>query len=199
MATYVNKWLLSIRFALCSDIINHQDINLLVFHNNWDVNFIINIYLDNNQIALHCLCLNIRDVENTVIITGDFNIRDSNWDPNFHNYSAHTDDLITITDSLGLELSPFLNPSLTRYTDNPRNTNSVLDLVFLSPSNSGFEQYSFYPEMWKPLDYISLIIEVEIKEVNVDITIWSIKKDSDDEKEFVRATGAQDSRRILRD
>ena len=41
--------------------------------------------------------------------------------------------------------------------------------------------------MWKLLDHVSLIIEVEIKEVNIDVTIWSIKKDSDDKKEFVKS------------
>jgi len=40
------------RFALRSDIINHWDINLLVFHNDQDTNFIINIYSDNNQAVL---------------------------------------------------------------------------------------------------------------------------------------------------
>jgi len=34
----------------------------------------------------------------------------------------------------------------------------------------------------KPSNYISLIIEVSIKEVNTDITIRSIKKDSDEKK-----------------
>jgi len=133
---YVNKQLSSIRFALRSDIINHQDINLLAFHNNHDINFIINIYSDSNQTVLQCLCHNIMNIKNTVIITGDFSIRDSNWDPNFHNYSIYTKELTTIADSLGLKLSPLSNPGLTRFTDNLQDSNLVLDLIFLFPSNS---------------------------------------------------------------
>jgi len=71
-------------------------------------------------------------------MTGDFNIRDSNWDPNFHNHSIHIEDLTTIADSLGLELSPLSNPGPTRFANNPQDSNLVLDLVFLFPSNSRF-------------------------------------------------------------
>jgi len=78
------------------------------------------------------------NINNTIILTGDFNIRDSNWDPNFQHHSSHTEDLITITDSLGLELSPSTNPGPTRFIDNLHNANSVIDLVFLSPGNTGF-------------------------------------------------------------
>jgi len=39
----------------------------------------------------------------------------------------------------------------------------------------------------KPSDYISLIIEVGKKEVNIDIAIRSIKKNSDEKKEFTKA------------
>jgi len=71
-------------------------------------------------------------------MTGDFNIKDSDWDPNFQYYSTHTEDLLTITDSLGLELSPSLNLRPTRYIDNTWDSNSIIDLVFLFPNNRGF-------------------------------------------------------------
>jgi len=71
-------------------------------------------------------------------MTDDFNIRDNNWDPNFQYYSTHTEDLLTITDSLGLELSPSLNLGPTRYIDNTWDSNSIIDLVFLFPNNRGF-------------------------------------------------------------
>ena len=48
VATYVNKRLAKMWFALRLDIINHQDINVLAFHNDWDINYIINIYSDSN-------------------------------------------------------------------------------------------------------------------------------------------------------
>jgi len=65
------------RFALCLDIVNYQDINILAFHNNHGINFIINIYSDSNQTALYFLSQNIINLDNTIIMTGDFNIRDS--------------------------------------------------------------------------------------------------------------------------
>jgi len=170
------------RFALRSDIINYWDISLLAFHNNWDINFIINVYSDNSQTALQCLCHNIMNIGNTVIMTSDFNIRDSDWDPNFYNHFIHTEDLTIIADSLGLKLFPSSNPGPTRYANNLCDSNSVLDLVFLPPRNSGFSQHSLHLELRKPSNYISLIIEVSIKEVNTDITIRSIKKDSDEKK-----------------
>jgi len=125
------------------------------------------------------------NIDKTIILTGDFNIRDSDWDPNFRHHSSHTDDLITIADSLGLELSPPSNPGPTRFADNPCNTNSVIDLVFLPPNNTGFGQHTLYPEIHKPSDHVPLIIEIGIRDVNTDINIWSIKKDSEEEKEFI--------------
>jgi len=125
------------------------------------------------------------NIDKTIILTGDFNIRDSNWDPNFRHHSSHTDDLITIADSLGPELSSPSNPGPTRFADNPHNTNSVIDLVFLSPNNTGFGRHTLHPKIHKPSNHVPLIIEIGIGEVNTDINIWSIKKDSKKEKEFI--------------
>jgi len=52
VATYVNKHLARMRFALQLDIINHRDINVLAFYNDQDTNYIINSYSDSNQTAL---------------------------------------------------------------------------------------------------------------------------------------------------
>ena len=81
VATYVNKHLVRMRFALQLDIINHHNINVLAFHNDWDTNYMINIYSDSNQTALQVLWQNMVNIDNTIILTGDFNIRDSDWDP----------------------------------------------------------------------------------------------------------------------
>jgi len=110
----------------------------MAFHNDWDTNYIINIYSDSNQTTLQALRESMTNIDKTIILTGDFNIRDSDWNPNFRHHSSHTDNLITIADSLGLKLSPSLNPSPTRFADNPHDTNSVIDLIFLLPSNTGF-------------------------------------------------------------
>ena len=120
-------------------------------------------------------------------MTEDFNTRDSDQDPNFYYYFVHTNNLITIANSLGLELFSPSNPGSTRYTNNPWNTNLVLDLIFLLSNNTGFGQHSLYSEMQKPSDYVPLIIEVGIKKVNIDITIQSIKKNSNDTKKFIKS------------
>jgi len=101
-------------------------------------------------------------------MTGDFNIRDNNWDPNYPHHSAHTKDLLTLAESLGLDLSPPINLGLPRFADNPCDTNSVIDLVFINPNNSGFGQHSLHPELRRPLDHVPLIIEVSINETNID-------------------------------
>jgi len=65
------------RFSLRKDLINHRDINVIDFHNGQDVNFIINVYSDSNQTALQVLRNNTRNIGIMIIMTGDFNIRDS--------------------------------------------------------------------------------------------------------------------------
>jgi len=44
-----------------------------------------------------------------------------------------------------------------------------------------------YPELQKLSDYVLLIIEVGIREVNVNISIMLIKKDSKKEKNFIKS------------
>jgi len=120
-------------------------------------------------------------------MTGDFNIRDNDWDPNYPHHSVHTEDLLTLAKSLGLDLSPPINPGPTRFADNSRDTNSVMDLAFINPNNSGFGQHSLHPELCRPSDYVPLIIEVSINETNIDNSFWSISKDSEKEKNFIKA------------
>jgi len=122
------------------------------------------------------------NIDNIIILTEDFNIRDSDWNPSFRHHSSHTNDLITIVDSLGLELSSPSNPSPTRFADNPQDTNFIIDLVFFLPDNIEFGWHTLYPKIQKPSDHILLIIKIGIGGINTDINIWSIKKDSEKEK-----------------
>jgi len=62
-------------------------------------------------------------------------------------------------------------PQPTRFVDNAWNSNSIIDLIFLSPSNLGFGHHILYPEIWKLSDYVSLTIKIGIKEINIDINI----------------------------
>jgi len=118
-------------------------------------------------------------------MTRNFNIKDSDWDPNYHHYSIHTKDLLTIADSLGLELSSFSNLRPMRYADNYCNTNLVLNVVFLGPDDPGFGRHSLLLELHKPSDHMPLIINMGINEENIDIAITFIKKYSDKERDFI--------------
>ena len=185
VATYVNKCLSKLRFPLRLNLINHRDINIVTFHNHQNTNLIINVYSDFNQTALHALRDITTYLEKTILMTGDFNLRDNNWDPNFPHHLAHTKDLMTIANSLNLELSPPINPGPTRYADNPNDSNSVLDLVFLAPNNPEFGCHTLHPDIHKPSDHVPLLINVGINEVNINITVQTIKKDSNKEKDFI--------------
>ncbi len=58
------------------------------------------------------------NINNILIMTGDFNIRDNLWDYNYPHYSIHSNLLFDIADSLYLKLSELTNYILTRYSDN---------------------------------------------------------------------------------
>jgi len=118
-------------------------------------------------------------------MTGNFNIRNSDWDLNFYHHSSHTNNLLTLANSLGLELSSSSNPGPTRFMDNPHDSNSVIDLVFLFPNNIGFGYHILYPNIYKLSDYVPLTIEIGIREINININIWTISKDSKEKKNFI--------------
>ena len=46
-------------------------------------------------------------------MTRDFNIRNNDWNLFYPYYSSHTDTLLEIADSLGLDLSTPINPGPT--------------------------------------------------------------------------------------
>ena len=56
---------------------NHKDINLILFFNNSIICFIINIYSDEQQSALKYLKVIKTNLNNVLIVTEDFNIRDN--------------------------------------------------------------------------------------------------------------------------
>jgi len=53
--TYINKQVSKLKFLLRLNIINHWDINIMLFHNNQNINYIINVYPDNNQVTFQIL------------------------------------------------------------------------------------------------------------------------------------------------
>ena len=74
---YINICLSSLCFLLCKDIINYRDIILISFVNNHISYFIMNMYSDSSHSALKYLKDTEVNIDNVLLMTGDFNIRDS--------------------------------------------------------------------------------------------------------------------------
>ena len=68
------------------------------------MHFLLNVYFDSQQSTLKYLKDIKVNLNNVTIMTGDFNICDSNWDPFYPYHSIHADTLCEISDSLSLEL-----------------------------------------------------------------------------------------------
>ena len=69
----------------------------------------INVYSDNQQFTLKYLKDTKVNLNDTLIITGDFNIRDNNWNLLYLYYSIYVDILREISDNFNLELSISIN------------------------------------------------------------------------------------------
>ena len=74
---YINICLLSLRFLLPKDIINHRDIILISFFNNNVCYYIMNVYSDSSHSALKYLKDTEVNIDNILLMTGNFNIKDS--------------------------------------------------------------------------------------------------------------------------
>ena len=72
--TYINICLSPLRFLLHKDIFNHRDINLISFSNNDICHYILNVYSDSSHSALKYLKNTEVNINNVLIMTGDFNI-----------------------------------------------------------------------------------------------------------------------------
>ena len=77
VAIFVNIRLLSLCFSLRKDVINHRDILLLSFLNNGDSFWIMNVYSDSSHSTIKYLKDTELNIRNLLIMTGDFNIRNS--------------------------------------------------------------------------------------------------------------------------
>jgi len=132
---------------------NHRDINLISFFNRDIIYFIINIYSDDQQNTLKYL----EDIEvnlnNVIIMTGDFNIRYNDWDLSYSHHLIHANILMELADSFGLGLSILVDQVPTEYIDNLNDFNSVIDLMFLRANSEKFNSYSIIPNLRSPLNH----------------------------------------------
>ena len=105
----------------------------------------MNIYSDAFHSALKYLKDTEANIDNLIIMTGNFNIRDSLWDSSFPHHSLISNDLFIIADLFNLELSIPTNHIPTRYSDTQEVSDSVLDLMFLCSDSSKLNQHAIHP------------------------------------------------------
>ena len=180
--SYVNIHLSPLWFLLHKDIINHKDINLISFFNDNMYFFILNVYSNSSHTALKDTEVNI---DNVLIMTGNFNIRDCLWDPNFPHHSTISDGLFIIADSFNLSLSTASNPCPTRYSDVSGEANSVLDLMFLQNGSPELDSHHISPENWLSSNHAPLSIEIPIIKEVFSSSKFTIPPKSNQEKAFI--------------
>ena len=161
---YINSRLISFSFLFRKDIYNYKDINLVPFANSSSIHFILSIYSDNHQLALKYLKDTEVDLNNVIIMSGGFNIRSSDWNPSFSHHLMHADYLLEIADLFNLERLLSINLVPTRYTDNPNNSDSIIDLIFLRGHFEKFNTHLILPNIRSLFDYAPLIINIVIQE-----------------------------------
>ena len=144
-------------FSLRKDIFNHKDISCFSFFNNVSILFMIDVYSDDHQSALKDTETNIWNI---LVIAGNFNIWNSNWDLSYPFYLIHSDFLFNIIDSFNLMLSSPINHVSTHYSDNMNDTNSVIDLMFLKPNFSEIDNHIICSE----LHYLLTMLYISITE-----------------------------------
>ena len=186
VVAYINIRLSSFCFSLCKDIIDHRVILLISFFNKGDLFWLMNVYSDSFHSDLKYLKDTKVNLHNLLIITGDFNIRDSLWDSSFPHHSSISNDLIIIADSLDLSLSIPTSQTLTRYTDNVNKSNSTIDLMFIQCDSPALNNHTIYPEWWLPSDYAPLTVTIPISEEVIITHKNNIKKDSSEETQFLK-------------
>ena len=119
-------------------------------------------------------------------MTGNFNIRDSLWDPSFLHHSSISDDLLIIADSFQLSLSMPINSYPTRYSDIAEEANSTIDLMFLRYGSTELNQHLIHPDWRLTSDYTPLSITIPIVDETIITSKLSIQQNSKQETTFIR-------------
>ena len=125
------------------------------------------MYSDSSYLALKYLKDTEVNIDNVLLMTGDFNIRDSLWDSSFPFHSSISDDLLIIVNSFNLALSTPTNPCPTRYSDTAEEANSVIDLMFLHYGLTELNHHSIHPESHLSSDHAPLTIDIPIYEEDI--------------------------------
>jgi len=146
----------------------------------------MNIYSDAFHSALKYLKDTEVNINNLIIMTGDFNIRDSLWDPSFPHHSSINDNLFILADSFNLDLLTPTNPIPTRYSDTSGESDSVINLMFLHSRSSKLNSYLIHLSWRLTSNHALLTIIIPIEEEHVMTSKFSLSKNSKEEEEFIK-------------
>ena len=128
---FIHSRLSRLCFALRRDIVDHRNIQLLSFFNRGRCQFLMNVYSDDLHIAVDFLSREALNIPNLLYMDGDFNIRDTKWDPSVLSYPAAGQSLRDLADSYSLVRSLPVLSVPTHYSDISGHANLVIDLIFL--------------------------------------------------------------------
>ena len=156
----------------------------MLFINDHVHYFIINIYLDLFHSALKYLKDIEVNIDNVLVMTGDFDIRDSLWDTSFPHHSSISDDLLINADSFNLALLSPTNLCPTRYSDMVGESNSTINLMFLWYGSNNINQHSIHPDWHLTSDYAPLSITISIVNEVINTSKLSIQQNSEQEIMF---------------
>jgi len=146
----------------------------------------MNIYSNAFHSALKYLKDTEVNINNLIIMTGDFNIRDSLWDPSFPHHSSINDNLFILADSFNLDLLTPTNPIPTRYSDTSGESDSVINLMFLHSRSSKLNSYLIHLSWRLTSNHALLTIIIPIEEEHVMTSKFSLSKNSKEEEEFIK-------------
>jgi len=145
----------------------------------------MNVYSDSSHSAIKYLKDTELNIRNLLIMTEDFNIHDSLWDPSYSFHSSISDDLFAIADSFNLFLSFPTEQVPTRFSDNANNSNSVLDLMFLRCDSEEINSHVIHPDWQLTSDHTSLTITIPIIKEHITTCKRTFIKNSVEEDNFV--------------
>jgi len=145
----------------------------------------MNIYLDSSHLALKYLKDIEVNINNVLIMMGDFNIRDSLWDLSFPHHSAISDDLFIIADSYNLAISMPTKYYPTRYSDTTGKADSTIDLMFLRNGSSEINQHSIHPDWRLTSNHALLTIVIPIEDKIISTSKLLIQQKSKVENAFL--------------
>jgi len=144
----------------------------------------MNVYSDDLHTAINFLSNKAPNIPYLLYMGGDFNIRDTEWNPSVSLHPAAGQALMDLAKSYSLVYSiPALSVS-THYSDISGHANSVIDLIFLGMSCAQVTHY-IEPDLRRPSDHAPLTVDLPIAPENICVRRMVLKHDSEEEVAFL--------------